>query len=83
MAKKRKVKQIKTLDELKAGGDFFIQLNFGLISRKEISYDKTKDKFHICNLIDGSNQTLTSKQILESKRTNIGTALKMGALYKE
>lgn len=83
MTRKKKPKRVKNLDELKAGGDFAIVLNFGLVSRKEISYDKAHDKFHICNLIDGSNQTLTSKQIMDETRTNIGTALKMGALFKE
>lgn len=64
-------------------GEFFMQLNCGCISRKHISYNKSKDKFTVVNLIDESKQILTSKQMLDEKFSFIGKAIKLGALYFE
>lgn len=74
--------KIKDLKELKrksgnlGGLDCFIALNFSLKSSKHIIFDG--DDFYIDNLIDGSSEVFTEKQLLES---NIGKALEKGALY--
>lgn len=80
-------KQIKSLDELKQicdgeTHDFFIQLKYGLRSSKNISYNKEQDKFFIFNEIDGTEDVLDSKQIMDEDYTNVGKAIINGALYQ-
>jgi len=47
----------------------------GVFSRKTIRYNKKTGKYHIINHIDGTKQTLTSKQIVSPSYTNIGEAM--------
>ena len=87
MARKRKITRVKSLDELKqiCDGrmrDFFIQLNFGIRSTKAISYDRNTDKFYIVNIIDDSEQELSSKEIMDDKNSYIGKAIELGAFYQ-
>lgn len=87
MARTRKITRVKSLDELKqiCDGrmrDFFIQLNFGIRSTKAISYDRSTDKFYIVNIIDDSEQELSSKEIMDENNSHIGKAIELGAFYQ-
>ena len=62
---------------------FFILLNYGAESSKRIGYDRRRRVFTVRNLIDGSLQELTSAQLMGSKRSNIGPAMRGGAFYAE
>ncbi len=79
--------QIKTMEQLKrlvkkdGGMECKIRLKAGLVSRKHISYDG--DLFYVHNYIDESRQTLTEKELMDVKHTNIGKAMKAGALLKD
>jgi hypothetical protein len=77
-----KVNDKNHLDALLAQGhtDFFISLaGGGLVSRKTI--EKNGNKYYITNWIDGSTRTLVD--LFDENETNIGKALKVGALYRE
>ena len=87
MARTRKITRVKSLEELKqiCDGrmrDFFIQLNFGIRSTKAISYDRSTDKFYIVNIIDDSEQELSSKEIMDENNSHIGKAIELGAFYQ-
>ena len=62
---------------------FFILLNYGAESSKQIGYDRRRRVFKIRNMIDGSRQELTCAQLVGSKRSNIGPAMRGGAFYAE
>lgn len=88
MAKKNKqtFTRINSLDELKqmcngVTKDFFIQLNFGIRSSKNISYNKDTDTFYILNEIDDTKQELNSQTIMDEDYTNIGKAITFGSFY--
>ena len=82
--KDRRIKKIEQLKELaKDGLDCFILLNGGLRSSKHIRYYPDDNSFYVLNLIDDSEQELTESQILDSAYTNIGEAMKKGALIKD
>ena len=88
MAKKSKCTftRVNSLDELKqmcdgVTKDFFIQLNFGFRSSKNISYNKGTDTFYILNEIDDTEQELNSQTIMDEDYTNIGKAITFGAFY--
>ena len=88
MAKKNKqtFTRVNSLDELKqmcdgVTKDFFIQLNFGIRSSKNISYNKDTDTFYILNEIDDTKQELNSQTIMDEDYTNIGKAITLGAFY--
>ena len=88
MAKKIKpaFTRVNSLDELKqmcngVTKEFFIQLNFGIRSSKNISYNKDTDTFYILNEIDGTEQELNSQTIMDEDYTNIGKAITLGAFY--
>ena len=88
MAKKNKptFTRVNSLDELKqmcdgVSKDFFIQLNFGIRSSKNISYNKDTETFEILNEIDGTEQELNSQTIMDEEYTNIGKAITLGAFY--
>ena len=90
MAKqKTKDKRIKTIEQLKElakremGLDCFILLNGGLRSSKHIRYYPDDNSFFVLNLIDDSEQELTESQILDSAYSNIGEAIKKGALIMD
>ena len=87
MARTRKITRVNSLDELKqiCDGrmrDFFIQLNFGIRSTKAISYDRSTDKFYIVNIIDDSEQELSSKEIMDENNSHIGKAIELGVFYQ-
>jgi hypothetical protein len=83
------MKQINSLEELKNeatvedGGyaDFFIILNGGARSSKQISYNPHTNRFDVINEIDFSYQDNLSEKQLANK-THIVVALDRGALYK-
>jgi hypothetical protein len=81
------MKKLTSIEELKKesvnGADFFILLNHGLISRKNIWFDKDAKHFEIINYIDGSEQTLTEQEIMDKSYTNIGEAIKKRAFFKD
>jgi len=82
--KDRRIKKIEQLKELaKDGLDCFILLNGGLRSSKHISYHPDDNSFYVLNLIDDSEQELTEAQILDSSYTNIGEAMRKGALIMD
>jgi len=77
----RRIKTIEQLKELaKDGLDCFILLNGGLRSSKHVRYYPDDNSFYVLNLIDDSEQELTEIQILSSDCSNIGEAMKKGAL---
>ena len=78
--------RVNSLDKLKqmcngVTKEFFIQLNFGIRSSKNISYNKDTDPFYILNEIDGTEQELNSQTIMDEEYTNIGKAITLGAFY--
>lgn len=75
MRKITTIEQLKKLAARKQGVECTILLNFGLVSSKTIWFDK---KFHVTHHIDGTEESLTVNQITKS---NIGKALKQGALF--
>ncbi len=82
--KDRRIRTIEQLKELaKNGLDCFILLNGGLRSSKHIRYFPDDNSFYVFNLIDDSEQELTESQILDSAYTNIGEAMKKGALIMD
>ena len=82
--KDRRIKTIEQLKELaKNGLDCFILLNGGLRSSKHIRYYPDDNSFYVLNLIDDSEQELTESQILDSSYTNIGEAMRKGALIMD
>jgi hypothetical protein len=90
MAKQEtKDKRIRTIEQLKelardeTGLDCFILLNGGLRSSKHIRYYPDDNSFFVLNLIDDSEQELTESQILDSAYSNIGEAIKKGALIMD
>ena len=84
-----KDRRIKTIEELKElaqdenGLDCFILLNGGLRSSKHIRYYPEDNSFYVLNLIDDSEQELTESQILDGAYSNIGEAIKKGALIMD
>ena len=82
--KDRRVRTIDQLKELaKNGLDCFILLNGGLRSSKHIRYYPDDNSFYVLNLIDDSEQELTEAQILDGGYSNIGEAMKKGALIMD
>jgi len=73
---------LKTLVSIKTG-IFAVALNYGVRSSKLIEYHKDMDKFYITNWIDGSEQCLSSGEIMDSQNTIIGDAIEKGALWFE
>jgi hypothetical protein len=61
----------------------FIQLYYGARSAKLIRYNPLDGLFRVVNEIDNTHQELTAEELMDSRRTNIGQALKAGALYKD
>ena len=62
---------------------FFVLLNYGGESAKQIGYDHRRRVFKIRNLIDGSRQELTCAQLMSSKHSHIGVAMRGGAFFAE
>lgn len=59
--------------------DFFILLNFGLRSSKNITHQHRR--YNVLNEIDGSTGSYTAKQLINAKKTNIGEAMRRGAFF--
>jgi len=62
---------------------FLIMLGYGGTSAKHIRYDHHRRVFKVRNLIDGSRQELTCDQLMSSKHSHIGPAMRGGAFYAE
>ena len=62
---------------------YFIALNYGGTSSKQIRYDHRRRLFKIRNLIDGTRQELTCAQLMSSKHSHIGVAMRGGAFFAE
>lgn len=76
----KSLSQLKLLAEDKMF-ECYILLAGGLVrSSKEIYFDTDNLKFHVHNDVDNTDQTLTSKQIMDKSYTNIGEAIKRKAL---
>ena len=79
----RAIEQLKELAKDENGLDCFILLNGGLRSSKHIRYYPDDNSFFVLNLIDDSEQELTEGQILDGAYSNIGEAMKKGALIMD
>ena len=79
--------KIKSMQQLKResrmGAEFFILLRFNLRSTKWIEWDAQSRVFNVINFIDGAEQTLTEKQIMDQEWSLIGHAITSGCLYKD
>jgi hypothetical protein len=80
--------RIRTPSELQAAIkkkplQFFILLNYGTWSVKRIRYRPHRRVFSIFNEIDGTRQVLTARQLMKTRRSNIGPAMKAGAFYAQ
>lgn len=75
------MEQLKAESEEEAG--FFILLNHGLRSSKDIAWDSEAQTFHILNHIDQTKQHLTERQLMDEGLTHIGYAMRRGALFKD
>jgi hypothetical protein len=74
------MKQLKA--EAEQGAEFFILLNHGLRSSKDIVWDAEAKRFRVFNHIDQTEQHLTERQLMDESVTNIGYAMAKGALFK-
>ena len=79
----RTIRQLKELAKTENGLDCFILLNGHLRSSKHIRYTLEDNNFYVLNLIDDSEQKLTESQILDPSYSNIGQAMKKGALIRD
>jgi hypothetical protein len=79
----RTIEQLKELAKGEDGLDCFIMLNGNLRSSKHIKYYPDDNSFCVFNFIDDSEQELTESQILDKAYTNIGEAMKKGALIMD
>ena len=70
----------KLKEEAEDGVDCIVLLNEGLESSKQIWYNDVTDEFEITNMVDNTQQTLTSDEIMDSE---IGIALIRGSLIKD
>lgn len=77
-----KITSLEQLKKLAADGplDCFIVLGGGMLrSSKSVLYGE--GVFSIVNEIDGTEQTLTEKEVMDEDFTNIGAAMLKGAFY--
>jgi hypothetical protein len=78
---------VKDLAELKIqclnkNNDYYIALNGGLRSSKNITYNSTTDKWHIYNEIDNTYDVFNGDEDFKEKYPLFFAALKMGAIIK-
>ena len=78
MIKIKSLQQLKR--ESKGGAEYFILLRFNLRSTKWIEWDAQNKVFNVINFIDGSEQTLTEKQLMDQEWSDIGHAINCGWL---
>jgi len=84
MVKMIKIASLKQLKKVSKGGaEFFILLRFNLRSTKWIEWNEENMVFDVISFIDGSEQILTEKQLMDQEWTNIGFAITSGWLFKE
>ena len=77
------IKELKCLASHEVGIDCFITLGREMIrSSKHIKYNEINKHFYILNEIDDTEQTLNEAELMDEDLTNIGKALKLGALYE-
>jgi len=79
MKKITSIEQLKKLSKDKSL-ECSIVLKGSLRSSKIVDYFEESDTFVVENLIDGSSQTLSPKQLNDRSITNIGHAIQCGAL---
>ena len=79
----RTIEKLKELARAESGLDCYILLNGNLRSSKHIKYYPDDNSFYVLNLIDDSEQELTEALLLDSSYTNIGEAIKKGALIRD
>jgi hypothetical protein len=75
------IKKLKSLASHENGLDCFISLNFSIKSSKHIQWIPAEKLFYILNEVDNTEQNLKEEELLDENITNIGKALKLGALY--
>lgn len=63
--------------------EVWIALNGGVRSSKAISEGNKKNTYYILNLIDDTEQELTTTELFDTSLSNIGHAMNNGALYTE
>jgi hypothetical protein len=63
------MKQLKT--EAEQGAEFFILLNHGLRSSKDIVWDAQEKRFHVFNHIDQTEQHLTEGQLVSEENGRV------------
>lgn len=83
---KAKCIMVKSLDHLNElieneQNSFFILLNGGFHSNKDIFFGDADNSYFVINEIDDSEQTLSKEELFDNNLTHIGQALKVGALY--
>ena len=82
MSKPLKVTSINHLKELIAEGreSYFLLLQGGLKSSKNIRYNKDTDVFTITHYIDGTCEKLSGREFIQSR---IRDAIQIGAFFAE
>ena len=77
--------RITTLERLKQeareGAGLFILLKHNLRSSKWIVWNEYSGVYFVTNFIDGSEQKLTERQIMDRQYTNIGFAMTKGSFF--
>ena len=79
-----KVEKIDTIQKLKelfkepSTEEFFVQLNFGCRSSKDITLDRKTGIFYVFNEIDGSEDEYTEEELKDSF---LGKAITGGAFW--
>lgn len=71
--------ELKQLASTEDGADCYILFNGGIKSSKQIWYQN--GMFEVLNLIDGTEDKFTEKEIMDIKCTHIGEAIKLGVLF--
>ena len=77
------IEQLKAAASVEGGCEVFILLAGGMVRSSKQIATGCCPKFHVWNLSDDSRQRLSEEQLMDESRTNIGKAMKMGALYLE
>jgi hypothetical protein len=80
----RKIIRIRSVTNLRKAvreghTDFFILLNFGLRSSKNIT--QMHKRYSVLSEIDGRMGSYTAKQLVNARKTNIGEAMRHGAFF--
>ena len=82
-------KRINNIEELNQAlmeerFEFFILLGGGLLrSSKHIEFASEDNTYYVFHAIDGSEETLTSEEMMDEEKSNIGKAMKQGCLFCE